>query len=555
MSIKMLVGVMVVMVWCFQETFSADVQATAKEIREEATRSSSDESGRPLPLIGSWTCGHLDNAPSAPWRPQNQMQLIAEGHHLLPWFAHPTGAMPADPKAFMVQYYKAAIERARELHLPISFVGSQWESGLSAKPYLDLPAAENPNVVTADGKIQARVSPFGPVEPWRAIGRSQTDTAWMKQIQEWYPNPPLVIFVSNNEHRKLNWTDVEQESRYLAKFGKGRDDNFKRQTVADGWIERYRALQAGMRDGLQNETWRKNSIYIGYSAFGPSHFGRGDGWAAYSMHSTGRISPAPMMWDGGSPSYYTDDWMPRRDYTVWSPQVEFMNLVFMQQEALKLNPKFWFEFSTWDGYQYGSPRSTRAELRKAGQTVNPERYAGLVQFGMWLNRPRAIREFRGWTEPWDDQPGKDGKEIREGGGPYFMALAAAVDRVHTNPVLRQWWRKGELVANHAHPHPYQAEIPVEYQQVDRWFLLDTSLDHPALTWENRHATLPVFALALVQGKAPARQWLVYAHAPLGDRRSVEVTIPEYKPVTIDALRGGSFYLIDETKGSVACQQD
>ena len=288
---------------CGQSGRAADAQATAKEIREEVLRVAHDTEGYPLPLACSWTCGHFPNDTSAGWRPENQMRLIAEGHHLLPWFAHPRGEVSTNANDFTVKYYKAAIEQARELKLPITFVGSQWESGLSAKPYLDLPAAENPNVVTADGKIQARVSPFGPVAPWRAIGRTRTDNAWMKQIQEWYPNPPLVIFVSNNEHSKLNWSEVEQESRYLAKYGKGRDDNFKRQVVADGWIERYRALQDGLRQGLENDNWRKNSIYIGYDAFGPPHFGRCDGWAAYSMHSAGRISPAPMMWDGGSPSY------------------------------------------------------------------------------------------------------------------------------------------------------------------------------------------------------------------------------------------------------------
>jgi hypothetical protein len=473
------------------------------------------------------------------------MRLIAEGRHLLPWFAHPERKLPADPSAFTMKYYKAAIERARELKLPITLVASQWESGLSRKPYLDLPVAENPNVVTAEGKVLAKVSPFGPVGTWREIGRSHTDNPWMKQLQQWYPDPPLVIFLSNNEHSKLTWTEVETDRRYVEKYGKGRDGDFNRKVVAEGWIERYRALQAGLREGLKSPAWRQNSIYTGYDAFGPTHFGRWGGWPAYSLHSQGRIDPGPLMWDGGSPSYYTDDWQPRRDYKVWSPQVEFMNLVFMQREALRLNPKFWFEFSTWDGYQYGSPKSTRAELRKAGQAYGPERYAGFVQFGMWLTRPRAVRDFRGWTEPWDDAAGSDGKPTHEGGGPYFLAIAKAVDRVYANPVLRQWWQKGELVPNRAHAHPYQAGIPAEHQQADRWFLLDTSLDPPR-PWSLGTA-LPVFSLALVQGNASARQWLVYAHAPLGDRKAVGVTIPGYKQIAIDVPVAGAFYWIDETK--------
>jgi hypothetical protein len=143
--------------------------------------------------------------------------------------------------------------------------------------------------------------------------------------------------------------------------------------------------------------------------------------------------------------------------------------------------------------------------------------------------------------------GSDGKVTYEGGGPYFMAIAQAVDRVYASSVLRQWWQKGELVPNRAHPHPYQAGIPAEYQQADRWFLLDTTLDPPR-PW-SLATPLPVFSLALVQGTAPARQWLVYAHPPLGDRKAVGVTIPEYKSLVIDVPVAGAFIRIDEAKGT------
>ena len=116
-------------------------------------------------------------------------------------------------------------------------------------------------------------------------------------------------------------------------------------------------------------------------------------------------------------------------------------------------------------------------------------------------------------------------------------------RVHRNPTLREFWRKGSLVPNRAGAHPYQTVIPAEYQNVDRWFLLDTSLD-PKRPWE-MGTPLPVFALALVTGAAPRRQWLVYAHAPLGARQNVQITIPEYHPVKVNVAVGGSFYLVDE----------
>jgi len=521
-------------------------RATAQAIREEALRPSGHPEGRALPLACSWTCGHFPSPLSEGWSPTNQMRLIAEGHYLLPWFAHPEGKKQLgrrDP------YYAAPMAMARALKLPITLIGSQWEHYLSEKPYIDLSPRENPNVVTVEGRILPKVSPFGPVQPWFEVGRSWTDSPAMQQLQEWYPDPPLVIFLSNNEHAKLTWVDKEQDVRFIKAHGPDSDAAFRRAQIADGWIERYRALHSGFQDGLVNEKWRKHAMFFGYGAFGPPHFARWPGWVDYALATPGRIDPGPLMWDGGSPNYYTHDWDASTDYKVWSPQIESMNYVFMIDEALQLNPRFWFEFSVWDGYDPDPERqkkhpSKRNLYRQAGQVYDPERYKGFVQFGMWLMRPRAVRDFRGWVEPWPDKVEKDGRVVAEGGGPYFMAIVDAVDRVHDDPVLREWWRKGELVANRTHPHPYQADVPPEYQDRDRWFLLDTSLDPPR-PWK-LDTELEVFALALVRGTKPDRQWLIYAHAPTGEKKGVRVTIPDFeKSVIIDVPVGGDFNVVSE----------
>jgi hypothetical protein len=62
--------------------------------------------------------------------------------------------------------------------------------------------------------------------------------------------------------------------------------------------------------------------------------------------------------------------------------------------------------------------------------------------------------------------------------------------------------------------------------------------------------IEVFSLALVQGKAPARQWLVYAHSPLAERKSVKLKIPEYREVSVDVTLRGTFYLVDEQTDAV-----
>src|SRR5262249_22976571 len=150
-----------------------------------------------------------------------------------------------------------------------------------------------------------------------------------------------------------NYSQAESDYRYVNLYGTGHSDQFKRQVVGDAWIPRYRALQAGMRAGLTNPLWRANAKFVGYNAFGPPHLGRWWGWADYSFYRPDLIDIAPLAWDGGSPSYYVMNTTEITDFKSWSPQNEFQNLVFMQQEALAVNPNFWFEMSVWDGYVPG----------------------------------------------------------------------------------------------------------------------------------------------------------------------------------------------------------
>lgn len=521
--------------------------STAQAIHEEATLPNDSPEGFPLPLVSSWNAGvwGYPGTNTWGWRPAHQLELIRQGHHVLPVFSHPLGA--PESNSFTTVLYREPVRLMRECRLPLTFMASQWEAMLSSPPYLNLPPDGNPNVVSTNGAILPVLDPFGPVALWVEAGRWYTTNLWMTTLQEWYPDPPLVIFLSNNEASKLAWSDAEKSSRYLAKYGRGRNDEFKRKVFADGWIERYRALQQGMREGLTEKAWKTNAIFVGYSVTELACFGRWGGWPYYSLHSAGRIDPGPLMWDGGSPSYYTDDWSNRRDNTMWSPQLEFMNEVFMLKRAHALNPRFWFELSTWDGYD-GPERekecmSPRQQYRLEGQTYNPQRYEGFIQFGMWLMRPRAVREYRGTCFPWNDSGTWEGAE------PYYMALVKSVDRVYANSKLKDWWRKGELVPNRAHQHPYQSEIPPEYRQEDRWFLLDADTNPTQYPWE-LHWSVPVYSLALSRGKAPDRQWLVYAHAPKGVRKGVRVTIPDYREIVIDVPTGGAFYEVDERQGSV-----
>jgi hypothetical protein len=522
--------------------------------------------GRPLPLASHWNVGTVRGS----FEPDHQIGLIQQGHHILPWMSWPQGS-PSDRR--FQDYYRPLVRYFAELGLPISIRGTQWPAMLVGKSYRDGPRPDWAGVISPDGQRVPKLSPFGAIEPWKDPAREYVDTPAMKRIQELYPEPPLVLLVSNNEPPDLRWSKngplEELSKRYVQRYGTGRDDQFRRKVVGQGWMERYPVMFQAMRSALVSPTWRRNVRLIGYGAFGPCHFGRGEGWKVYSLITDQWTAPDWCYWPGGSPSYYTHNWNENRDHWVFSTQVESMNWVFMLDEAWQVNPDFWFELSTWDGNEVGSwmkgvgaetPEQLLARCRAGlsaerigqidekllgkskalrylveGQNYPPERAAGWVQFGMWLLRPRAVREFRGHATPLE--PVK----------PYWMETVRAVDRVWANPTLAEFWRHGRLVPNLAQRHPYQTDVPAKYRDLRRWYLLDTNLDPPR-PW-TLTTDLPVFSLALVRGEEGQRRWLVYAHSPRGNRHDVEITLPDFGKATIDVPQAGAFHLADERDGS------
>jgi hypothetical protein len=250
-----------------------------------------------------------------------------------------------------------------------------------------------------------------------------------------------------------------------------------------------------------------------------------------SLYVPGRAEVWPYAWDGASVPYYLHDFFPDTDFSVWSPQIEAMNWVSELAAVRRVKPDYWFEISTWDG-QDVSGRSDKARFFAAkGDPWTPARYGGVVQFGMWLLRPRVVREFRG---PNDDR-------IRFGA--YFDVILAAVARVHENTTLREFWRKGRLLPNHAAQHPYEEHLPAELAARDRWFLLDSRLNPPR-PWQ-LSTSLRIYSLALERGERPHREWLVYAHSPLDAVLEADVTIPGGPQVRVRATPGGTFTLVSE----------
>lgn len=477
----------------------------------------------PLPLAASWSVGMTPLGFTPAW----QVEQIRGGHYLLPWFwlgVPPVGPTPKDPgysTVFDAVYYGSAIGYLARHGLPLSFDMPPWEILL---PQVSAAYAKK----TDSGGHPLDISPFGPIRPWYEAGRAWVRTPSVLQLQRLYPDPPLVLFISDNESSKLTPDDLH------APFSLHPPPQItaRRRAIGDAWIARYKAMIDGMRDGLEAQGWRSHALFIGYDALVTSAMGRWGGWGAYSLYVPGRTEPWPYAWDGASVSYYVHDWAPDADYIVWSPEIEAMNYVPVLAEVRRTLPDFWFELSTWDGQQPGRPSDKLLFYANRGQTYSPDRYGGMVQFGMWLLRPRVVRDFRGSQ---DDE--------RISFGSYFDEIMDAVARVHRDPVLRDFWRRGRLVENPVGGHPYEEALPPELASRPRWFLLDSAANPPR-PWQ-LVTPLAVYSLALVQGRAPHREWLVYAFSPLQRSDVVSVRLPGGPEVMVSATQRGAFTLIEE----------
>jgi hypothetical protein len=519
-----------VLLFCVRAAFSAAPQTAEQravdEIRNEATVSPRGPDGWRLPLAASWNVG--DQADG--FGPAYQIQAITAGQYLLPWFGlsvpRPPPGVPSNyPAATDAQhYYETAVRYLAQHHLPLSIETTQFEALLS-----DV-SAEYPQR-GPDGKPLA-LTPFGSVDPWRAVGRAWSHHPTLRRLQQLYPDPPLVLFISNNERTKLTPDDLH--AAYSASASA--ELIARRRAIGDAWIERYRAMQQAWRGGLDAPAWRAHALFVGYDAFVTSAMGRWAGWPQYSLYVPGRTEPWPFAWDGASVSFYLHDWAPDADFIELSPQIEAMNYVPVLAEVRRSEPDFWFELSVWDGQRPGEPTDKRVFYLQHDQEFTPGRYGGMVQFGMWLLRPRVVREFR---NPQDDR-------IRF--GRYFDALLAAVARVHEDVTLRDFWRTGRLLANPSGGHPYQEALPAELADRARWFLLDCSAN-PQRPWQLT-TPLRVYALALEQGRAPQRQWLVYAFSPEAASMTAEVTIPGGPRVAVPASVEGIFSLVSERVSDV-----
>ena len=545
---------------------SAEVPPGAvADIAEWATiKEANGPAGRPLPLAGSWVCTGM-------FGPRRMVEMIKQGHHVMPTLGSGPGflaryAYILENKGFSegkLPKYMAEIEPVlafcAEHKLPISMGGHNWATGPARMEY-DYNRAPEHNrktftpeesvrlMVRRDGKVTSgswkMSSPFGPEERWREFGRWWMDNPAMQTLRKQYPDPPMVVWLNNNEAGEIGLKHLDWSLRFQETYGDDLTKDEKVEILHKAYDEKYAALFDEARNVLSEPAWKENTVFVAYNAWPRSVKGRteernrGSEWKRF---------------DGTMPEFYLNDWQIYRgktDYNYWSPQTEGLRIESSQNVIFELDPDHYFASIAWDGGQPAARRSSINCLATgmygsgAVQRWDFARYEGMVQFGLWAMRPRVMREFR-WPVTSHDAYDHEA----------FMAVVRSADRVWDNETLAEFWRFGTLEKSEAF-RPPDKRVAGElrfYSRVDALLPVDVnpSRDTWPRIWHFKAGRRPpvklrVLALALRLGEAPNRRWLIYAHAPLGAVDMPSVEIPDLGKVQLPFVsRSGSFFTVAE----------
>ena len=534
--------------------------------------------------------------------PKKQVELIKEGHHILPAIGlvayHQEKnicTLLADKQYFQLSdEYFEPVKQFSTWGLPISIVSSQWEDQFHADyRYRNKPRKERSvihtsysyeekifskgDTVTIDGKtiiaqkdsVRVKIdsttymiNPCGNSQNWEDLGRDYADSSRLAYLQQLYPDPPRVIMLSNDESSKIthhfydtsrNWgtgpgSRVDEFYKAFRHYYETYPENCRlpynkvdsvRYILNVKYTDLFTRFRHGLFTNMNEQKWKDNMLFVGYNTYGFAAYGRYDRWIDHpSILTPDHYRAKLQFWNGGSPAYYAAY---ASDHKVHSNQVQVMNNKMLLDVIQDLDPnkEFWNELSisSIDGQKHNNI-----------EYYSPERYIGMVQFGIWLMRPRVVREFVGHTMALSD----------ENRNAYFYKLLGAVDTVYNNDTLKRFWREGRLVKNTIHEHPYNHNLLQEYKGIDRWYLLDVNknLPHSELmtggVLERLSKEIKVFAIALETGIAPNREWLIYAHAPKGDIvEDVEIAIPtdrsgQTRAIEINRVsQSGEFFYVKE----------
>jgi len=472
-----------------------DIQTIASQITSTMLTAFSNSSERTLPLVANWNVGIPEYSNGLD--PLYIINRFTYGEHLVPTWK----LDPYYNDNIGLSYYEASIKKAAELGLPLVFILPSPESALTKDDvYFSMDKTQNPNVITVNGTVLPELSPFGPDSLWNEVGEQWSTTSLIAQLQEWYPNPPLVIFMDEDASKKLSWSELPTSSRYISQYPTNTSNEFKRTLVNAKWLEKYRQLHEGFKQGFIKSAWKQNVKFITRNQLA-SNMGATADWINSATTTNQYANIWPLTADGLTINFNLDG---DKTDTVNTPHTLLSNLPFMLEEAKELNPNFTYQLS----------------IDTNQQIDNSEQYRGFTQFALWFLRPSIIRQT----------PNKTTKEEIN---PLFQQVVDSVELVQNSDILADFWKNGKLVSTGT--SLYNQNIPTNYQSIPREFLLKTD------------ASGPVWAFALKKGVTPNREWLVYVQSPEENLTNITITVPDFEDVSLDATQEGNFYTLTESK--------
>jgi len=462
-----------------------DLATMASNITSQMIQAFSDTGTRTLPLVANWNVGIPEYSDGLD--PLYMINKLTNGESLIPTWK----LDPYYNDNIGLSYYETSIKKAAALGLPLVFILPSPESALTKDDvYFTMDKTNNPNVITPKGIVLPKLSPFGPDSLWNEVGGQWSTTSLMAQLQEWYPNPPLVIFIDEDSASKLSWSELSNSSRYQTQYPSDATDEFKRTLVNAQWVEKYRQLHQGFVQGFTNDAWKKNAKFITRNQLA-INMGTSSDWKQDATTTNLQANVWPLTANGLT-----------INFDISEDKELLNNLPFMLDEAKNINPNFVSQLSI-DAHQ---------------KITNPNTYRGYTQLALWLLRPNIIRQTSYGTTKADINP-------------LFQEVVDSVELINNNDIFADFWKNGKLVQTGN--SPYTKNIPAAYKNVPREFLLKTN------------ANSPVWAFALMQGTTPNREWLVYAQSPEGNLSDISVSIPNYNNIDINTTSNGNFYTLHE----------
>jgi len=482
-----------------------DIQTIASEITSTMITAFSNSIKRTLPLVASWNVGIPEYSDGLD--PLYLINRFTYGEHLVPTWK----LDPYYNDSIGLSYYEASIKKAAELELPLVFILPSPESALTKDDvYFSMDKTQNPNVITVNGTVLPELSPFGPDNLWKEIGAQWSTTTLMAQLQEWYPNPPLVVFIDEDSSKKLSWSKLATSSRYIKQYPTNTSNEFKRTLVNAKWLEKYRQLHEGFKQGFIQNAWKQNVKFVTRNQLA-LNMGVTSDWINSTTTTNQYANIWPLTADGLSINF---DLSNNKTDITNAPHTLLNNLPFMLEEAKTVNPNFTYQLN----------------INANQQIDNPQRYRGFTQFALWLLRPSIIRQ-------------KPNNITKDEINPLFQQIIDSVELTYNNDVLSDFWKNGKLVSTGT--STYNQNILTRYKSIPREFLLKTD------------AASTVWAFALEKNVTPNREWLIYIQSPEHNLTNIIVTIPKFQKINFDATQKGNFYLLKEnaTKRIITTNMD